>query len=758
VKKITPLIKEIQKGLLAWYDFKEGSHILYVGNRGDAISDWLLSRTGEVYDAAGREIGDSLHVTIAPMEMTVDEQFTGVYKGKFDYIVCIARLEGETDPKSVLRSWKNMLAGGGIYLLGFNNRLGIRFFCGDRDLYTERNFDGIENYRRAYSRKEDKFLGRMYAKAELEQIFFECELHNARFYSVYSNLQNPSHLFAYGYTPREDVTNRIFPTYISPETVFLEEEALYPTLIDNDLFHVLANAYLVEAASDEKAELSQVLQVTASMERSAEDAMLTVIYENGTVEKRNVYPEGRKRFEKMLEYTKDIGAHGVKTVPMKMTERGICMPYIDAPSGQLYLRRLLQSDTTAFLEAMDKFYAQLLKSSDVVLEDRGDGMGATLKYGYPDMVPLNSFYVDGEFVFFDQEFRKDNYPVNVMAMRMISMLYFGNPEFEKIIPVNTLYERYNLLERLDEWRQMESRFLRPLRNEGELWEYHQEIRRNGNTVNSNRQRMNYSEEDYDRLFVDILNNADTRKLILFGSGRFAERFLDLYAVDYMPYAIIDNKKEAWGKSIRGIEIHAPSFLNKLSSGEYKIIICIKNYVSVIKQLDEMGIKDYSVFDPNRDYPRKHHPIALPEKENRKKYHVGYISGTFDLFHVGHLNLFKKAKEQCDYLMVGVVTDKGTIRHKGVAPFIPFEERMELVRSCRYVDEAVEIPVDANGPREAFSMYHFDVMFQGSDHINEPYWIDAQEYLREKGADLVFFPYTLSTNSTNIKALIEKRLV
>lgn len=145
-------------------------------------------------------------------------------------------------------------------------------------------------------------------------------------------------------------------------------------------------------------------------------------------------------------------------------------------------------------------------------------------------------------------------------------------------------------------------------------------------------------------------------------------------------------------------------------------------------------------------------------DDKKKYHVGYISGVFDLYHVGHLNLFRKAKSMCDYLIVGVVSDKGVVKKKGVNPFIPFDERTDLVRSCRFVDEVVEIPLEYNGPQEAFAMYHFDVQFSGSDYINSPYWLDAQKYLREHGADLVFLPYTKSTNSTNIKALIEKSLL
>ena len=143
---------------------------------------------------------------------------------------------------------------------------------------------------------------------------------------------------------------------------------------------------------------------------------------------------------------------------------------------------------------------------------------------------------------------------------------------------------------------------------------------------------------------------------------------------------------------------------------------------------------------------------------RKKYHTGYIAGVFDLFHVGHLNMFRRAKEQCEYLIVGVVSDEGVRKFKQTEPFVSFEERIELVRACRYVDEAVEIPLNFGGTRDAWRLHHFDCQFSGSDYANNPEWIAEKEFLEEHGAEMVFFPYTEKTNSTRIKALIEKRLL
>ena len=108
---------------------------------------------------------------------------------------------------------------------------------------------------------------------------------------------------------------------------------------------------------------------------------------------------------------------------------------------------------------------------------------------------------------------------------------------------------------------------------------------------------------------------------------------------------------------------------------------------------------------------------------------------------------------CDYLIVGVVSDEQVINSKRTSPYISLEERMQIVQACRYVDETVVIPVDRPETEDAWRMYHFDVQFSGSDYENDPDWMAKREYLRQHGAELVFFPYTQSTSSTKLKEKI-----
>lgn len=133
--------------------------------------------------------------------------------------------------------------------------------------------------------------------------------------------------------------------------------------------------------------------------------------------------------------------------------------------------------------------------------------------------------------------------------------------------------------------------------------------------------------------------------------------------------------------------------------------------------------------------------------NEKRVKIGYLSGTFDLFHVGHLNLLKRAKQHCDYLIVGV---HPSAAHKGKETFIPFEERKQIVAACKYVDRVVEAcPEDC----DARDLYHYDRLFVGSDYKGTERFKHYEEYFKDKGVEIVYFPYTQGTSSTQIRKTV-----
>ena len=756
------LRQAIEAALIKWYDFPQKSKILYIGSEADSCF------------AAIREM--AAEAVCAQAEESICEGWASAKEDSFDVIFSVADLERVQDPSSLLRAWRRVLKPAGRLLLGMNNRLGIRYFCGDRDPYTRRTFDGVEGYRWAYGKREDAFYGRMYSRAELETMLAEAGFFAPHFYSVLPDLSHPAFLFAEEFLPNEDLSIRVFPFYNDPEAVFLEEEHLYGTLAENGLFHAMANAYFIECAQE--GSRSDVLHVTCSAERGAKDGLCTVIRRGGRVEKFPLEKEGRARIEEIQRHAEALYARGVGVVPSRIEGGRLVMPFVDAPLATVCLRDLLREDKAAFLRQMDALCALVLASSEHVREDAGDGEGVLLKHGYFDMVPLNAFFADGTFRFYDQEFAIPDYPANVILTRIIDIFYGDGKEMARLLPMDELLARYGLLQHVGRWRNMAVAFLSKLRHVGALHALYGPHQRDLLQVFANRQRVNYSEQSFSRLFVDIFADLDGRKLILFGSGNWAEKFLDGYGREYPVTQIVDNQPAHWGKRLRGVKIAAPDVLRAMDPASYKVVICIKGYLSVLRQLEELGVTHYGIFDPNRDYPharqnRQARPNPMkrvesiegkeentPPKEKEykeKEYHVGYVSGVFDLFHMGHLNLLRRAKERCDYLIVGVVSDEGVRRFKGVEPFIPFAERVEVVRACRYVDEANGIPLAYASTRDAWRLYHFDVQFSGSDYVDNPAWLSEKDFLEKHGAALVFFPYTEQTSSTKIKALIDSRL-
>ena len=137
-------------------------------------------------------------------------------------------------------------------------------------------------------------------------------------------------------------------------------------------------------------------------------------------------------------------------------------------------------------------------------------------------------------------------------------------------------------------------------------------------------------------------------------------------------------------------------------------------------------------------------------DNSKKVKIGYLSGTFDLFHVGHLNLLQRAKAQCDYLIVGVHNSGAW---KGKETFIPFDERKRIVGACKYVDRVVDSCTEDS---DAWDLYHFDKLFVGSDYKGTERFARYEEYFEDKGVEIVYFPYTQSTSSTQIRKTVKQK--
>lgn len=761
--------KELPGALIGWYQFHENTKVLFISGgfaECEALFDVLIEK--------------KVH--------TVKTDLEAIYelKDQFDYILTAGAIEKSRQPVKLLCKVQSLLNRGGRFLIGAMNRMAIKYFCGDKDHFSGHVLDSIDGYRRIEPKRMEKMGGRLYTQAELQEMLIQSGIRYYNFYSVMPDLLRPQILLADGYTPNEELAVRIFPQYKSPSTLFLNEEELYNDLLKNHMFHQMANGYFIECSLND--DLEKTDQITVQGDRKSNEALATIIKKDAVVIKKALHPEGARKIDLMMAHAEYLQGHGVPMVKAWRDKNVFVMPFIQEKIATAYFQKLLKCDKEQFLNKLSDFRRIVINSSEHVPYEDVDwrsfepgwqhrksddpnvdkweklafgseqdrrNIGVILKRGYLDMVSLNCFASDSGFQFFDQEFYIENLPANVIFIRTIDFIYRNRYELNNIMPIDDLLKHFDLYEHRWVWRIKGEEFLSNLRNESQLLAYHRKHRSEYDTVVSNRHRMDYSQEEYNRLFVDIFKNIGGKKIYIFGSGRYAKKFLERFSGYYQIAGIVDNDKERWGKNLNGIEICSPKILEKLG-GAYKVIVCIKMFEDVVKQLEEMGVKNVSVYDSRIEYER---PVPVRKDQTDtalKPYHIGYVAGVFDLFHIGHLNLLRRAKEQCDYLIVGVVTDEQVIRSKMTKPVIPFNERCEIVQSCRYVDEVVEIPVERHSTQDAYKEYHFDVQFSGSDYENDVTWMDAKNYLQQHGADMVFFPYTETISSTELKEVIRKR--
>ena len=185
-------------------------------------------------------------------------------------------------------------------------------------------------------------------------------------------------------------------------------------------------------------------------------------------------------------------------------------------------------------------------------------------------------------------------------------------------------------------------------------------------------------------------------------------------------------------------------------------------VSRMLNRETLFIPDYEktycgVIERYRSDPEKfgvdswNYKAASGRASDKPRGRVGFLSGTFDLFHIGHLNLLRRAKQYCDYLIVGV--HPPTSRHKNKPTFIPLEERMAIVGSIKYVDKVVETLDEDDA---MYALYPYDYLFVGSDYKGTERFERYERELTPLGVKIIYFPYTQGTSSTQLREALSRK--
>ncbi len=755
-------LSELANGLFGWYPFTPDSRILQVGSWFGAFTAMLGQRCKSVtvleqddyrFCMAEKRLKDLENIHVVHQSAPA---YCEVCTESFDYVIFAVDENIDIFPNPdayarIIESVENVLSGQGKLLFALPNRLGVKYLCGAPDPGTKVPFDGItENNSALYRFDRDGLLKFM------EDLGFPY----IKLYYPMSDHHYTQVIYTDDCRPGGDVLERLH-IYTDHKTErLLYECELADRLAKNGVLHCFANSFLIEAG---QTPCALIIYSALSAERDRDKAFATNIYADNTVEKIPLYPDGQTGLWRLLDNTRELACRGIPVLPMKEEGGRIRMERVRYPSFSNYLRSIARKDPVLFIDCLDKLYDYILQSSAPVLPEKNCMLhlspdadwGVILANAYIEMIPVNSFWTGSDILFYDQEFTMENCPAGFVMFRALRDIYAFSPETEQFIPLHEMKARYGLADLWDYFAQEEEAFQTRLRRRNLFNGFYPWVKHLPDTVQENRRRLDSSgdiKEEYD--YFNAVSNLDGRRIVLFGAGRMAEHYLNRYGRQYPPVYMVDNDPAKWGSQRDGIEIRDPGSIQKLMPGTYRVVITMGNYETVVEQLEGMGIHG----DSYRIFTREMDALVggrLTDTMSDGKYNIGYVTGVFDLFHIGHLNLLRNCKSRCHYLIAGVLTDELTKQDKNKTPFISFEERIEIVRQCNYVDRVVPVDFHNTNKVDAWKELRYGCLFSGSDHEGEPYWIWLQRQLRSLGSELEFFPYTQSTSSTMLQKAIRE---
>lgn len=759
--EVASYLSELPNGLLGWYPFDGKSAILQIGSWFGAFTEMLSLRCNKITVVESDPYRAVMTKTRLQKLGNLEVVNKSIFEycrdcgSRFDYIIFAVDENRDEIPDKetyfeIIQAARPTLNTGGRLLMAVPNRFGVKYFCGEPDPNTKVRFDGMTCSESGLFR---------FSRAELLEFMEQLRFPYSKLYYPMPDHRRTRLIYTEDCRPGTDMREKI-DIYVDYKTQrVLDEPTLVDHLIHNDVMPFFSNAFLIEAGN---APCSNVVYSAVSAERDRDRAFATNIYDDDRVEKIPLYPEGRTGIESLLRHTRELSERGVPVLAMEEKNGTAAMRRIHAPSLSRYIREETKKDAGVLVRSMDKLREYILRSSEHVPAEKNcmrhwnpeAEWGIILKKAYIEMIPVNCFCDQGDFLFYDQEFARADCPADYVLFRALRDMYFFASELEGIVPLETLKARYGIASTWGYYQQEEELFQTELRRRKVFSGFYHWIWYYGDVMKENRRKLDMQNGEYH--CFDPIYNLDGRRIILFGSGKMADYYLSKYGEAHRPLFIVDNNSEKWGTEKEGIEIKAPDALSKMMYGTYRVIIAIKDYEPVAEQLEKMGIGMDSCRILNWEID-----TLLAEKltdtMSDGKYNIGYVTGVFDLFHIGHLNLLKNCKKRCHYLVAGVLTDELTEQDKAKRPFIPFEERMEIVKQCKYVDRVVSVDFHNTNKIDAWKELRYGCLFSGSDHEGQPYWTWLQRKLRTIGSELEFFPYTRSTSSTMLQAAITERI-
>jgi SAM-dependent methyltransferase len=462
-------LTRMRKSLLNWYSFKKDATLLEIGGSfGDLTGlycdkckqvvsiERFLYRAEQIYERHKNR--DNLTVYAGRVEDIP-------LKEKFDYITVIGTLEYRGNGKSerklyseYLENLKELLKPDGKIILAVENRYGLRYFCGAPEPHTGIPFSGINRY--PYENN-----GYSFSKQEIIDIIEMAGFTYHKFYFPLPDYKLPQVIYSQDYIPKTSLKERVIPYYLNHSSLLAYENDIFDDIIENNVLDFFSNSFLVECSIEQK--FCDVIYAAVSTDRGREEGFATTIHNSNLVKKTPLYPEGITRLENIYKNHIDLKSHNLSVIDSKIINNSLCMPYIKYNTLSDYLKKIIGKDPKQFILMFDKLFDCILQSSTHILRednallsyDDTVDYGVILEKAYIDMIPVNCFYHDGNFIFFDQEFLKECYPAKYVLFRALKYTYFFISDAEKYIPLNDLKIKYGLVDLWDIFEKEEYNFV-----------------------------------------------------------------------------------------------------------------------------------------------------------------------------------------------------------------------------------------------------------------------------------------------------------
>ena len=498
-------LSDWRKGLLAWYGFRPGASLLEIGAEFGALTGVFCRRCGSVTALADSEVqteairrrcADCGNLEIYAGDLSVLPQGT-----QFDYIVITSGLEtagGSTADLSpyvdYVRNLRAFLKPDGVLLATATNRYGVKYFCGEAEPHAGKPFAGISGRMRGAA-------GHSCSRQELLEIFQAAGMPCVKFYYPLPDHIAPQLIYTDEYLPEDNLNERLMCYHPENKTLVADEALLYSDIIKNGVLPFFSNSFLIECGAEK--DISKAVYVALSTDRGRDKAMGTVLYSDGRAEKIPLFAEGASYVAALAGKAAELSTYGVPMLEQRWDGKTLRMPRVRAGMLSSYLKRCVKERPEEFREIIERLWQTILSSSEEApaeanaLSDRRDiDWGPILQRASMELIPLNCFYDGKEFLFFDQEYVRDNYPAKYVLFRALRYIYLFAPEIDRYVPLKSLQEQYRFSPEIwDEFlKEEEDRFLQTVRQRDLYKQFYRWLAVDGEQMERNAALLGLDEE------------------------------------------------------------------------------------------------------------------------------------------------------------------------------------------------------------------------------------------------------------------------